>query len=378
MISITVRFFVIASLFIVNSLFSQITSPIQITTSGAREPTVSPDDKWIAFQLLDGGVAKTRTDGTQYTLLTNTGWDPDWSRSNNLIVSRYDGYLFTIHPLTGDTTNIRYDGFDDNPAWKPDGTEIAIEGSIKIVSYPSGNISTIPCMTPGGLPCAGEGPTWSPDGNWIGFEDGIEILKVSRSGGTAEVVVATQEDVSFPSWSPNGNWIAFAMDEQSSSNTHIWVTDSRGTNWGLWQVTTGIAEDFHPTWSSNSDTIFFSSLRSGQLEIWKIPFQSPTSIEHGRENNITDIILHQNYPNPFNPTTKIMYSLPRTSEVVLKVFDIIGREVKTLVNEVQLSGVKTVIWDGTDNHGDNASSGIYLYNLRVENTIKVRKMLLLQ
>jgi flagellar hook assembly protein FlgD len=95
--------------------------------------------------------------------------------------------------------------------------------------------------------------------------------------------------------------------------------------------------------------------------------------------------LDQNYPNPFNPTTTIRYALPAQSVVSLKVYNILGQEVKTLVNENQISGSYAVQWDGKNNHGAQVSTGIYFYQLEVngvgpsrENFTQVRKMLLLK
>ena len=85
--------------------------------------------------------------------------------------------------------------------------------------------------------------------------------------------------------------------------------------------------------------------------------------------------LHQNYPNPFNPTTTIHYDLPKTSNVVLKVYDIIGQEVKTLVNDIQTAGEKSVVWDGRNSAGQIVSSGVYIYSLQAGNEVHSRKMI---
>lgn len=68
-----------------------------------------------------------------------------------------------------------------------------------------------------------------------------------------------------------------------------------------------------------------------------------------------NFLLFQNYPNPFNPSTKIRYDLPVKTNVNLKIYNVQSQEVKTLVNEIQLSGSKTVVWDGMDNNGTPAS-----------------------
>jgi len=88
--------------------------------------------------------------------------------------------------------------------------------------------------------------------------------------------------------------------------------------------------------------------------------------------------LFQNYPNPFNPTTQIGYTLPSSSNVTLKIYDILGREVKTLVNKEQNSGVYNLTWDGTDNSGNLVTSGIYIYQIHANNFIKSSKMILMK
>lgn len=90
------------------------------------------------------------------------------------------------------------------------------------------------------------------------------------------------------------------------------------------------------------------------------------------------ISLEQNYPNPFNPKTVIRYSLPVNQSVTLKIYDIGGREVRTLVNTAQQSGNYTVEWDGLDDFGKAISGGIYLYKLSAGKYQHTRKMIYLK
>jgi hypothetical protein len=75
--------------------------------------------------------------------------------------------------------------------------------------------------------------------------------------------------------------------------------------------------------------------------------------------------LHQNYPNPFNPETVIKYNLPTDSKVTLKVFNILGQEIKKLVDENISAGYHEVIWDGTNNSNIPVASGTYLYHIQL-------------
>jgi hypothetical protein len=88
--------------------------------------------------------------------------------------------------------------------------------------------------------------------------------------------------------------------------------------------------------------------------------------------------LFQNYPNPFNPATMISYSLPRVSHVTLKVYDLLGREVKTLVSAEQNGGLHRVQWNGDNNYGMKVSSGIYLYRIEAGDFMVSKKMILLK
>jgi hypothetical protein len=88
-----------------------------------------------------------------------------------------------------------------------------------------------------------------------------------------------------------------------------------------------------------------------------------------------DYLLFQNYPNPFNQSTKIEFALSHSGLVSLNIYDILGRKVKTLVSENLSSGYKSVLWDGKDDFGNEVSSGIYFYQLKIgDRFIEMKKM----
>ena len=88
--------------------------------------------------------------------------------------------------------------------------------------------------------------------------------------------------------------------------------------------------------------------------------------------------LRANVPNPFNPATVIRYDLPRAADVALRVFDVRGRLVRTLVDEHQLAGTRTARWDGRDDRGRGVASGVYVYRLEAGDFVQQRKMTLLK
>ena len=88
--------------------------------------------------------------------------------------------------------------------------------------------------------------------------------------------------------------------------------------------------------------------------------------------------LNQNYPNPFNSNTTIEFDLPENTRVILRIYNILGQEVRRLIEASQSAGVKSIDWDGMDDGGNIVSSGIYLYRLETDHRIKSRKMLFLK
>jgi Secretion system C-terminal sorting domain len=98
-----------------------------------------------------------------------------------------------------------------------------------------------------------------------------------------------------------------------------------------------------------------------------------TGMQSRNSQQLTEYVLYQNYPNPFNPTTNIRFSIPHPGFVSLKVYDILGKEVAILVNEVNPAGRYDIKFDGS-----NVSSGIYFYVLRSGDFVQSRKMLLLK
>ncbi len=90
---------------------------------------------------------------------------------------------------------------------------------------------------------------------------------------------------------------------------------------------------------------------------------------------VNSFALEANYPNPFNPTTNISYSIPEFGEISLIVFDALGKEVKTLVTGEIAPGAYNAVWNGTDNNGNEVSTGMYFYKLTSGEFTQTRKMM---
>ncbi|OQY73810.1 MAG: hypothetical protein B6D44_06160 [Ignavibacteriales bacterium UTCHB2] len=112
----------------------------------------------------------------------------------------------------------------------------------------------------------------------------------------------------------------------------------------------------------------FYQIRNNKIHLFASAEKTNNSVNHP-----TVYSLLQNYPNPFNPITTIKYSLPKVSDIKIIIYDILGREVATLVNEQQQPGNYEVKWDAS-----NISSGIYFYQLKTEKYVDTKKMILLK
>ena len=93
---------------------------------------------------------------------------------------------------------------------------------------------------------------------------------------------------------------------------------------------------------------------------------------------ITEFNLHPAYPNPFNPVTTLRYQLPEDAMVNITIYDMMGRQVRTLVSSQQSTGYKSVQWNGTNDAGSPVSAGLYLYRIQAGEFRQTRKMVLLK
>lgn len=152
--------------------------------------------------------------------------------------------------------------------------------------------------------------------------------------------------------------------ENISDTTYTFTDSLADSTLYFWTV---VATDNDSFTTSSSDTFYLLVL------------YIPTSVdEFGRSIIPKEYALKQNFPNPFNPDTKIQYQLTKSSMVTIEIFNMLGQKVATLVKERKPAGYYVINWNGKDDLGRNVSSGVYLYQLRTKEFIKVRKLLLLR
>ena len=141
---------------------------------------------------------------------------------------------------------------------------------------------------------------------------------------------------------------------------------------------TGQAFSGYPTTNGAFQTAVGSSY--GNAYVTKFNLSAETSVEEYNFSIPSKFLLEQNYPNPFNPSTTIEYSIPKQSNVIIKVFDLLGKEIATLVNAEKRAGVYKVNFNGS-----NLASGIYFYRIEATpvggqagNFIETKKLVLLK
>ncbi|NMB81045.1 MAG: T9SS type A sorting domain-containing protein [Ignavibacteria bacterium] len=162
-----------------------------------------------------------------------------------------------------------------------------------------------------------------------------------------------------------GNGIIFTS---GAGNNAIFRSTNFGNTWS--QFSNGLPNNsaVGPICITKSGYIFTSVNNI----IYKI-FDPLTGLNYNPYTIPFELILYQNYPNPFNPTTTISFSVPNSQFVMLKVYDILGREISTLVNEEKQPGNYEVKFDG-----NNLASGIYYYQIRAGQFVDTKKLVLLK
>jgi hypothetical protein len=168
----------------------------------------------------------------------------------------------------------------------------------------------------------------------------------------------------------NSESVVYDLKESAYSDT-IFGCPTRVIQSGHVDNELGIAYGFGKVWEQDyslgwpyRSTIIYAKINGKEYgSLVSVPF---SSLE------LRDYKLFQNYPNPFNPTTSIRYNLKRDANVTLKIVNILGQEVQTLISERQSAGEHEVFFNGS-----NLSSGVYLYRLKADNFSETRKMILL-
>lgn len=155
-----------------------------------------------------------------------------------------------------------------------------------------------------------------------------------------------------------------------TSGDGVFVSANNGESW--MKVDTGLTDGYIYCFAVNGSKIFAGSLNG---EVWSRPLaEIITAVNDRWKGDVANSFkLYQNYPNPFNPATKIVYQLAAPARVTLRVFDMLGKVVATLVDGIKPPGTHEVMFDAS-----HLSSGVYVYQIRIGDYTSSKKMVLMK
>ena len=332
-------------------------------------PSISPDGRKILFSSNRDGdyeiYVMSRNGSNQQRLTTSVGFDlhPDWSPDGSKIAffSERDGNyeIYVMEANGSNQTRLTFNTWQDQlPDWLPNSSP----DSLKIL-FTSNQTGT------------------------------YGIYKMNSDGTDIQVIYDGPIQELMGRWSPDGSKIVFVKMIDWNSQRDVWRMDFDGSN--ETQLTFNPAIDEDACWSPDGTKLVFQSDRNGLYQLftmnpdgseqelipnsqydywpsWGID-TTQTRINDNDRKLWFGFQLYQNYPNPFNPSTKISYQIPKLGFVTLKIYDVLGNEITTLVNEEKQIGNFEVEF-----HGTGLSSGIYFCKLASGSFSDVKKIVLLK
>jgi len=260
------------------------------------------------------------------------------------------------------------------------------DGDVDVVGSAQGSNQVAWWSNEGGNPLV-----WDKHQIKSGFSE-VWPLQIGDIDGDSDIdVVAGANNANTINWWENSLFSSDFQAEPTSGEVPLQVqfTDLSNlsqpiTSWEWDFDSDGIIESYeqNPTWTYNEKGSYsvYLKVSDGQAEDIEIKEDYITSSISGIEEIIIPekFKLYQNYPNPFNPSTTIRYELPEGSNVIIKIYNLLGIEIRKLVSEFQPAGFKTIYWDGKDKNGNSVDSGMYLYTFKSNNFSQTKKMLVIK
>ena len=311
------------------------------------------------------------------------------------------GRLLTINVSTGHGTLIGSTGLDAVP-----GLAINSSGTIYAINDPGAGLYKIDALTGTTVFVGSTGLIWIPA---IAFDEndvlyalgtdfstpGFNLYTINTTSGVTTLVSPTNSALDFRGmafdptdgtlWASTNGQDIYVIDKNVGTPTLI---GSTGKNGGVPDICfDDIGNLYGVVGGGQAGNIFFSiNKTTGQgtsIGAVGLSFSSVSglaltgitvSVDDNKTNSIPTVYdLFQNYPNPFNPSTLIKYNIPKAGHVTLKIYGILGNEIRTLVNGEKPAGSYNVEFNGS-----NLASGIYFYRLEAEDFVSVKKMILLK
>ena len=187
-----------------------------------------------------------------------------------------------------------------------------------------------------------------------------------------------------------GKEYTFSFDARADSARDIIAKvqkDQAPTTSSLHQkiAITDSMQNYSVTWTNEVETATYKAgffLGADTFDVWvdNVQLTGEASSDVEDAENVLPLYteLMHNYPNPFNPTTTIPYQLSRPTQVKIMIFNSFGQRVSTLVNKKQPAGYYSVKWRGKNDNGRQVASGLYIYRLETNNSVQMKKFMLLR
>jgi hypothetical protein len=223
------------------------------------------------------------------------------------------------------------------------------------------------------------------------------IMYAGQSSGALDDIWAF--DLSLDTWTeltpasgPVGRWFAahvydstnhratiFAGNADGIKKDDVWVFDLTANEWHPLTpsgVPPAVRDGAVAVYDGANDRMVVFGGRGGPFfnDVWSLDDLSDTPTGVGGRLPAQRAALHQNYPNPFNPQTTIAYSTPKPGTARVRIYDVTGRLVRTLVDEAKPAGYHVTTWDGRDDYGTEVGSGVYFVRLEAGGHVQGRKM----
>lgn len=344
------------------------------------------------YDLSDDIIARARPLITP--VLNEIGvYDNPNDERDKIQISLWAGFQITYTPLTplvgNDPTN-RY----TRDALLGDNEDFFREGEADVFSPWSNPDTYADCYS---IPCP---------------KVAFEILSYNASTKEYVLAAANNENSSlslkpakrFLGWNPNqpyvqNGWIYLAWGGQwingpSIESDYYWSelqrkiggNPAQGTGWTtVYSGPTTTWSDHSLNYDPNGDTPVYFRVRvqdiQGKWSLWSNIYNTAMGTiswkrNAGNTQQVNEYSLGANFPNPFNPETQIQFSLAEDTRVDIVVYDLLGKQVRTLINDIRAQGTHVVTWDGKDNAGKEVASGVYLYRLAAGGFTESKKMIL--
>lgn len=358
------------------STWTQISSAFQ--SFDVRSLCFNPSGEFFAGTF-GGGVYKSTDGGTNWTAINGSGG----SQLTNLNVYAITALNNNVI-LAGTNGDGIFISIDDGSTWNPASITSALVNA-EVFTFEKDKNGNIYAGTNGSITNAGgvvlstdNGSSWTSTGlaniNVLSLTLGLNNKLFAGSDYGAGLFSSTNQGKTWSSPALSSNKIlALSMNQSGTlfagtDANGVYSSIDNGTNWI--QDTSNLTDLYVMSLAVDNNGILFSGtdaegvFRTGN---------GSTAVKNQQSNLPTSYTLYQNYPNPFNPTTIISYSVPKSSLVTIIVFDVLGREVETLVNEQKIPGNYNITFNAS-----RLASGVYLYRMQAGSFVQTKKVILMK